>query len=517
MVAAVLLVWALVLASGSASRGSGTALVRAGLVAPNLTSFLASTALLLAIAAPVEARIGWVRFVAAAVLTQLGGVLISCLGAPVLVSDRPWESGTFVSSELGPTTWIIGTLLCATAAMGGTWRRRLRLGLGAPLVALVIVDGSPHHVALLGSAVTGILLGPWLVSRPTSTADAPGSVAAARDLVRKHGRGTLSWMSTWRGNRYWFGADGSSCVAYRVVLGVALTTGDPVCPPERLHHTVTAFAEHCRGNGWTSCFYSVTDSVRVVTGNLGWTSIQVAEEAVVNLEDLAFRGKRYQDIRTAMNRAAKAGISAEWVSYPAAPCDVTDQIGTISKQWVADKGIPEMGFTLGGLEELNDPDVRCLIAVDEDRTVHGFTSWLPVHHNGVVVGWTLDLMRRRTGGFRPTMEFLIASAALFFAEEGVRFMSLSGAPLAQVEHDDTPEAGALDRLLEALGNRLEPVYGFRSLLAFKAKFQPEYQPMYMTFADPTTLPSIGIALTRAYLPGLTALQTIRLVYKIIRR
>ena len=72
----------------------------------------------------------------------------------------------------------------------------------------------------------------------------------------------------------------------------------------------------------------------------------------------------------------------------------------ISEEWVADKGLPEMGFTLGGLDELADDEVRCLIAVDADRTVHGVTSWLPVHRDGEVVGWTLDFMRRRDDGFR---------------------------------------------------------------------------------------------------------------------
>ena len=35
-------------------------------------------------------------------------------------------------------------------------------------------------------------------------------------------------MTTWTGNRYWFTADGARVVAYRVIGGVALTTGDPV-------------------------------------------------------------------------------------------------------------------------------------------------------------------------------------------------------------------------------------------------------------------------------------------------
>ena len=51
----------------------------------------------------------------------------------------------------------------------------------------------------------------------------------------------------------------------------------------------------------------------------------------------------------------------------------------ICEQWVGDKGLPEMGFTLGGVEEALDPEVVVGLAVDADRTVHGVTSWMPVY------------------------------------------------------------------------------------------------------------------------------------------
>ena len=62
-----------------------------------------------------------------------------------------------------------------------------------------------------------------------------------------------------------------------------------------------------------------------------------------------------------------------------------------------------------------------------------------------------------------------------------------------------------------VGHALEPVYGFRSLLAFKAKFQPEYRPLYLAYPDPAALPAIGLAIGRAYLPDLTARQSARLL------
>jgi lysylphosphatidylglycerol synthetase-like protein (DUF2156 family) len=125
-------------------------------------------------------------------------------------------------------------------------------------------------------------------------------------------------------------------------------------------------------------------------------------------------------------------------------------------------------------------------------------------------------MRRRTlGGFRLAMEFLIASAAQDLRDEGYELLSLSGAPLARVESADA--SSGLQQLLDLIGEGLEPVYGFRSLQAFKAKFQPRYQPLYLAYPDPAALPAIGLAVVRAYLPQLSARQSARLMRRLANR
>ncbi|MBW0118915.1 bifunctional lysylphosphatidylglycerol flippase/synthetase MprF [Pseudonocardia abyssalis] len=352
------------------------------------------------------------------------------------------------------------------------------------------------------------LLRSFVASRPEGASE---DATRARDLLTSTGGSHLGWLSTWPGHSYWFGAastaaDGAA-VAYRVIGGVAVTTGDPIGPADARAAAVGGFAAHCAGRGLTPAFYSVTEQTRVACAALGWSAVQVAEETVIPLPDLAFTGKRWQDVRSALNRATRNGTTAEWITYRHAPLAVTEQIRAISEEWVVDKGLPEMGFTLGGLDELADDDVRCLVAVDTDRTVLGVTSWLPVHDGGEIVGWTLDFMRRRSGT-HGIMEFLIASAAQTFRDEGARFASLSGAPLAQLEPQ---QADGLQRVLDVAGHALEPVYGFRSLLAFKAKFQPTYEPLFLAYPDPVALPAIGVALGRAYLPDLTARQSARLV------
>ncbi|WP_086663209.1 rhomboid family intramembrane serine protease [Lentzea kentuckyensis] len=357
--------------------------------------------------------------------------------------------------------------------------------------------------------LVGLLMASWRAWPSTSEKEA----AHARELMQRYGGSSLAYMTTWRGNEYWFTPDGETAIAYRVVATIALTVGDPIGPDKI--GAVRGFAEFCQENGWTPCLYSIGVETRDAVVDLGWAAVQVAEDTVIELDTLAFTGKKWQDVRTALNKAGKEGITAEWCTYADAPFAITDQIRSISSEWVADKGLPEMGFTLGGLEELTGDGVRCLLAVDADRTVHGITSWLPVYADGEVVGYTLDFMRRRANGFRGSMEFLIASAALDLKAEGARFLSLSGAPLARLDRGERPRL--LQRVLDLTGQVLEPVYGFRSLFAFKAKFQPSYRPMFMAYPDAAALPRIANAVSRAYLPHVSLSQGVRLAAKMINR
>ncbi|NUT38211.1 MAG: DUF2156 domain-containing protein, partial [Hamadaea sp.] len=224
-----------------------------------------------------------------------------------------------------------------------------------------------------------VLIGLLIAFVTAGTTDDSAAATRARGVLTSGGGGTLSYMSTWPGNTYWFSADGRAAVAYRVIGGVAVTTGDPFGQESARVPAVAQFSDFCARNGWSPCFYSVTQPIRAAAEQLGWRSVQVAEDTVIPLGALEFAGKKWQDVRTALNKAKKEGITAEWWTYRNAPLAITDQIRAISEEWVADKGMPEMGFTLGGLDELDDPAVRCLVAVDAQRTVHGVTSWLPVY------------------------------------------------------------------------------------------------------------------------------------------
>ncbi|WP_120522599.1 DUF2156 domain-containing protein [Arthrobacter celericrescens] len=360
----------------------------------------------------------------------------------------------------------------------------------------------------------------WLLSRSPRLAVAH-DVEKFRALLRRRGGGSLGHMTTWEGNTPWFTRDGEGALAYREVNGQAIVLGEPVCAPDRVEQTVREFLVFCDEHNWTPVFYSFHSGLLPVFERLGWRHMPVGEETVIHTEGLTMKGKHWQSVRTALNKAIREGRTAVWTSWGELPFAATTEIVAISESWVAENKLPEMGFTLGGLEELKDPDVRLMLAVAEDGRIEALTSWMPVHEEGEVVAWTLDFMRRAPESHNGVMEFLIASAALHLQEAGARFVSLSGAPLATkpVPADAEPEAPAagIAAFLAWLSRTLEPAYGFGSLFRFKAKFHPEYSTLFMAFPDFSALPRIGMALARAYLPEVSTKERMVLARVLGRR
>ena len=327
------------------------------------------------------------------------------------------------------------------------------------------------------------------------------TVAEVKDVIRTDGGGTLSWMTTWSDMSY--AAIAGGVVGFQNRRGVAIALGDPLGPEAGRPDVVRGFIDAAERAALTPCFFSAGEATRAAIP-AGWRSLVVADDTIVDLPGLEFKGKAWNSVRSSLNRAGREEMTFRMSRYGDEPWGVQQQIRAISEMWVGDKGLPEMGFTLGTLTEARDPEVRLALALSPKGDVDGFLSWLPVYGpDGVVRGWTLDLMRRREGGFGPVMEFLIGSSAKHFAEEGAQILSLSGAPLA---HENPADAGLIADLTDRLAETLEPVYGFRSLHRFKQKFNPRYETMYLLYRDEGDLPAIAAGLTKAFLPDATLRQ-----------
>lgn len=427
-----------------------------------------------------EHRMGTARAAAVWVIGHIGGVI----GAIVLVAVIGGPLASAV--DVGPSGGAMAAAAVVTATFPARPRFWARAGLVAYAVGSLLVIGNLADVVHLVAVAIALPLGPLLVRRAGGSTDS----GQAEVLLETHGGGTISWMTTWPGVEYLYGEDGY--VAYRRHAGVAIAIGDPVGSATWRQLAPAVFAAYCDRESLVPAWFSVGEETTE-----GMRRVQVAEDTLLDLPGLEFRGKKWQDIRTARNRAAKDGITFRMVTLADENQDVIRQVRAVSRSWLKGKRTPELGFTLGGVTEAMDPRVRVGIAVDQDGTVHGVTSWLPITgEDGKPRGWTLDMMRRKPNGFKPVVEFLIAEACLTFQAEGAELVSLSGAPLVRSDH---AKAGLVQKMLDVTGKLMEPLYGFASLHAFKAKFSPRREPLYLAYRGTGDLPRIGAAILRAYL------------------
>ena len=337
-------------------------------------------------------------------------------------------------------------------------------------------------------------------------------------VIRRYGTGTLGWMATWPRMRVRFGEHDAWALPVRRVGAVAIVLGDPIGPAERWEEAIRDFRLAAERDGLTPCFFSSSPqaAAAAIAEDSQWRSISVGEDVIVDLPGLEFTGKQWQPVRGAANRAEREGIAFRLTHLRDEPWAIVAQVRAISESWVGDKALPEMGFTLGGVDEALDPAVRVALAVDAEGSVHGVLSWLPIYGPDGIDGWVLDVMRRRDGGFGPAMEFLIGQSFLAFRDEGARYASLSGAPLTR-SAEDAEEDGAIGAVLTTVANMLEPAYGFHSLHRFKEKFNPRTESMRLLYRDEAELPRIAGAIVKAYLPESSVSDLARAGLSLIQR
>ena len=359
-----------------------------------------------------------------------------------------------------------------------------------------------HGIGLIFWLVVLVVLLSWMRSSVIQN----GSERQEADKLVEYGGESMSFMTTWEGNSYWFSPSGHSGIAYRLLHGIALTTTGPFGDPDEYTDDLDEFTRFCNAHSWSPVFYSVHKPQRDLFAARGWSTLTVGTEMVVTPSLWQTKGKKWQDIRTAINKAKRDKITDVLTTFNDASWDVQSQIVDISEQWAELKALPEMKFTLGGLDELRDPRMAILYAVDDQGKVLAVTSWMPTYRQGQVIGWTLDFMRHRTDSPNGIMEFLIARMAERLRDQGTaEFMSLSAAPLAGMDGGEDRTA-FLQHALHLVADLMEPAYGFRSLFFFKKKFQPSEHPVYICYPDPAQLAQIGLAVVQAYLPNLKASQ-----------
>ena len=313
-------------------------------------------------------------------------------------------------------------------------------------------------------------------------------------IFRNYSRHALSAFAIQDDKHHVLVGDQRGLIAYAVRRSTVITCGDPIAPDEDFQRCIAQFLELAQKSGWRCCFYEVAEDRLDAYHQLGLKSLKIAEEAIVDLSRFSLSGNARANLRAMVNKAAKTGLEVRRYSRRENPiASVDEQLEEISEEWLAEKHLGELGFSLGrfSLEEI--ADVPVFTATCRDR-IEAFCSWLPYRGGDAVV---LDLMRKRRMAVAGTMDFLIAHSLKQLQSSGIREASLANAPLANVGEPKKP----LERGVALLFENMNAVYGYKNLFRFKRKFAPRWEGRYLVYSASVDLPRVAVALTSLHLSG----------------
>lgn len=295
-------------------------------------------------------------------------------------------------------------------------------------------------------------------------------------------------------------------VGYTPHLGYALVPGPPIADPTTWPALVQAFEARAHAEGLRVAFCGVSDFGRDFFGRQGYHCLKVGDEAIVELPGVTLAGARWRECRVAINRARRRGLCFEWIG-PGDRAALAGELQAVSGAWLAGKPVPEFTFSLGGFTSLFDPHTRLAVARDASGGIVAFATWAPVP---LRQGWMLDVMRFKPGVMAGLMDFLVAQSLLGLRDRGFATASLGGVPLSNVGRSP---GGLLRWALDRAYAWTRFPYAPRSLLHYKAKFNPVWEPLYLVSEPGGHLPLALLALLSASMPKLTPLHLLRGVAK----
>ncbi|WP_307873988.1 MULTISPECIES: phosphatidylglycerol lysyltransferase domain-containing protein [unclassified Frankia] len=416
----------------------------------------------------------------------------------------------------------VGAVLVGASVMVGMvllWLRASRIVGPHPLSAqlehvlygLVGITGPLRFVSdRFADLVTRILLTLGLVTiaataylalrppqpRPSLTADDETRVRA---LLARHGAAdSLGYFALRRDKSVIWSPTGKACVAYRVVSGVMLASGDPLGDSEAWPGAISQFLAEAADHAWTPAVIGCSEAGGTAYSRAGLSALEFGDEAVVDAADFTLQGRAMRNVRQAVGRVERAG-------YTHRACRMRDvdaaERARLKAQAAAWRGTEtERGFSmaLGRLGDLGDGDCVALMAFSDGGAcgpvLRGLLHFVPWGPDGL----SLDAMLRDTSADNGLNEFLIVSALRSAGELGIRRVSLNFAFLrSALERGERLGAGPVSRAWRGLLLFLSRWFQIDSLYRFNAKFQPRWQPRYVAYPSTRDLPRIALAMLEA--------------------
>ncbi|MBL1105449.1 DUF2156 domain-containing protein [Streptomyces sp. 5-8] len=324
---------------------------------------------------------------------------------------------------------------------------------------------------------------------------APEDEARLRELLDRHGdRDSLGYFALRRDKSVIFSPSGKAAVAYRVVGGVSLASGDPLGDPEAWPGAIDAWLAEARRHAWTPAVMGAGEEAGTIYARHGLDALELGDEAIVDLADFTLDGRAMRVVRQAHNRVRRAGYTVRVRRHEDIPAEEMAVLVGRADHWR--DGATERGFSMA-LGRLGDPaDGRCVMLEcrDADGEPRALLSFVPWGEHGL----SLDLMRRDRSCENGLMEYMVVELLLNARELGIERVSLNFAMFRSVfERGARLGAGPVLRLWRSTLTFFSRWWQIESLYRANAKYRPVWEPRFLLFAKSSDIPRIGLASARA--------------------
>ncbi|MDR3649093.1 MAG: phosphatidylglycerol lysyltransferase domain-containing protein, partial [Acidimicrobiales bacterium] len=145
--------------------------------------------------------------------------------------------------------------------------------------------------SLLAMGVTLAVVAVVLATRPLVDRRRSAGRAAetrARDIVRRHGEGTLDYFAL-RSDKQWF-FHRDSMVAYAIYSGICLVSPDPIGPLAEQEQVWAAFRRFADNRGWVVTVMGASEHWLPIYRATGMHDIYIGDEAVVDVQEFSLAG-----------------------------------------------------------------------------------------------------------------------------------------------------------------------------------------------------------------------------------
>jgi lysyl-tRNA synthetase, class II len=336
--------------------------------------------------------------------------------------------------------------------------------------------------------------------RPVLTAD---DETRMRALLDRHGAAdSLGYFALRRDKSVIWSPSGKACVAYRVVSGVMLASGDPLGDNEAWPGAIKEFLREAAEHAWTPAVIGCSEVGGTAWSRAGLSALEFGDEAVVEVPAFTLEGRSMRNVRQAVGRVERAGYSVRACRMGDVDADERARLKSQAARWRGTETERGYSMALGRLGDAVDSDCVGVMAFsrartggdDGEETLRGMLHFVPWGPDGL----SLDLMVRDKFADNGLNEYLIVSALRAADELGVKRVSLNFAFFrSALEQGERLGAGPVIRAWRGLLIFLSRWFQIDSLYRFNAKFSPSWRPRYVCFPSTSELPRIALAMLEA--------------------